>query len=168
MVDLRMIDRLFAANADNPVGPSTDPSLARPPGGCRDWTGQLSIRCPKAPQGWSHVCRFGLFVWITADLVYFSLPPFYSTPIIGSDKPLFSPTRSIPPLPLTLSLDVTPIPPAASSNPPPSTPEPEQGSTTPPSDSVDTPVPVSEEVPPRPECLPRSNGSDECEFFDDC
>ena len=33
------------------------PSLARPPGGCRDRTGQLSIWCPKAPQGRSHVCR---------------------------------------------------------------------------------------------------------------
>ena len=30
-------------------------SLARPPGGRRDRTGQLSIGCPKAPQGWSHV-----------------------------------------------------------------------------------------------------------------
>jgi hypothetical protein len=30
-------------------------SLARPPGGCRDRTGQLSIWCPKAPQGRSHV-----------------------------------------------------------------------------------------------------------------
>lgn len=30
-------------------------SLARPPGGCRDQAGQLSIWCPKAHQGWSHV-----------------------------------------------------------------------------------------------------------------
>jgi len=30
-------------------------SLARPPGGRRDRTGQLSIWCPKAPQGRSHV-----------------------------------------------------------------------------------------------------------------
>lgn len=34
---------------------STHNSLARPPGGCRDWPGQLPIRCQEAPQGWSHV-----------------------------------------------------------------------------------------------------------------
>ena len=60
------------------------------------------------------------------------------------------------------------VPPTASSSRPPSTREPEPGSCTPPSDWADTPVPVSERVPPRPECPPRCNGSDECESSDDC
>jgi hypothetical protein len=57
---------------------------------------------------------------------------------------------------------------AASSSPPSCTREPEQGNSTPPSDWVDTPVPVNERVPLRPECQPKSNGSDECESSDDC
>lgn len=151
-------------------------SLARPPGGCRDWTSQLSIRCPKAPQGWSHVRNDGIGLIYLADDSSFSTPSSllpqlshlynymeidYSIPILYDShhfllcyvyplRPVCSTPRSIPSLH-----------PTASSSPPSSTLEPELESSTPPSDLVDTLVPVSERVPPRPECPPRPNGSDE-------
>ena len=136
-------------------------SLARPPGGCRDWTGQLSIRCQEAAQGWSHVrilcirieaLLIALFLLFHLDSFMFS----HSIRIRFTDSSHLS-SETLAFLPLT-----------ASSSLPSSTPEPVQGSSTPPSVSVDTLVPVNVEVPLRPVCPPKFSGSAECEFSGVC
>ena len=123
-------------------------SLARPPGGRRDRTGQLSIGCPQAVEGWSHV-----------SIVYVSLesPGVARIPSMRGRKKETIVTGPMK----TWCEDPTDIP--ASSSPPSSTRAPARGTSTPPSVSVVTPATVNARVPPRLVCPPKSNGSEGCE-----